>query len=121
MFNFNTNAVEIEDYVEGIARKSRVESFYPQAISRKLNIPIELVLIELEKLIPVGKIFIRYEIKCLEDSNTICTVNDYKDSLGKKLFCEICGKDITINYNNIYPVYYINEEYKEYLKKKVIK
>lgn len=120
MSKFNANSVEIEDYVKEIAKKARIEAFYPQTISRKLNIPIDIVLIELASLKEDGRIELKYEIKCLEDLNTIKTVDDYNKLIGEKVFCEMCGREIEINYNNIYPIFYINNEYREYIKKKMI-
>lgn len=116
---FNANSVKIEDYVEEIAKKSRIKSFYPQTVSRKLKIPIDIVLIELSKLSQEGRIHLRYQIRCLEDLNTIEIVEEYKGLLDKEVCCEICGEKIKITYSNIYPVFYINEEYRAYIKKKV--
>ena len=62
---------------------------------------------------------VKYEIKCLIDLSTIKTVNDYNTLVGKAIFCDICGREINITYNNVYPIFYINKEYREYVKKKV--
>lgn len=118
MTKFNANSVKIEDYVEEIARKSRVKAFYPQTVSRKLNIPIDIVLIELSKLTDNGKLELKYEIKCLDDLNTIKTISEYNELIDKEIFCEICSENIKITYSNIYPIFYICEDYREYLKKK---
>lgn len=118
MAKFNANSAQIEDYVEEIARKPRVKSFYPQTVSRKLNIPIDIVIIELSKLVEDGKIDLKYQIRCLNDLTTIKVVDEYKDILEKEVFCNICGESINVFYSNIYPVYYINKDYREYLKKK---
>ncbi|EOU1569859.1 hypothetical protein LTX14_000809 [Clostridium perfringens] len=119
MEKFNANSLEVEQYVHTLASKKRIKSFYPQAISRKLNIPTDLVFIELTDLAKKGRIHLRYEIKCLEDLDTIKTVDNYKDMIGKKIFCTSCGKEIEINYNNIYPIFFIDHEYKEHIKKKI--
>lgn len=120
MSKFNASSLEIEDYVKEIASKARIQAFYPQTISRKLNIPIDIVLIKLSELKEDGRIELKYEIKCLEDLNTIETVDYYDRLIGEKVFCEICGEEIEINYNNIYPIFYINNEYREYIKKKIL-
>lgn len=117
MAKFDANSIEIEEYVENVAKKSRIKAFYPQTVSRKLNIPIDIVLIELSKLVEAGRIELKYEIKCLDDLNTIETIADYSKVINKKLFCEICGEYIEINYSNIYPIYYICDDYRNYLKK----
>lgn len=117
MYKFNVDSAEIEGYVEDIAKKIRIISFYPQTISRKLNIPIDIVLIELSELVKKGKIYLKYQIRCLNDLTTIETVYEYKDILGKEIQCNICGDNIKVTYGNIYPVYYISEEYREFIKK----
>jgi hypothetical protein len=120
MAKFNASSAKIEDYVEEIARKSRIKSFYPQTVSRKLNIPMDIVLIELSKLKEDGKVDLKYQIRCLDDLNTIEIVEQYEDILDKEIFCNICGEKIKVTYSNIYPVFYINKEYREYIKKKLI-
>ncbi|MDF2610057.1 MAG: hypothetical protein K0R92_1531 [Lachnospiraceae bacterium] len=118
MSDLNINLCQIKDYIEYLARKSRVNYFYPQTISRKLYIPIDLIVIELSKLVNDGVIELRYEIRCSDDLNIIDTLDNYDDLFNKKVHCEICGDEIEISYNNIYPVYYINPTYKDYVKKK---
>jgi len=112
----NVNLCQIKEYVESLARKERVKSFYPQTVSRKLGIPLELVVIELPKLVNEGLIELKYEIRC-DELHTLETVDNYMDYLNNDLFCNICGEQIEIEYSNIYPIYYINDEYKEFLKK----
>ena len=118
MAKFNANSAKIEDYVEEIARKPKIKSFYPQTVSRKLNIPMDIVLIELSKLSEAGRIDLKYQIRCLDDLNTIYVVEQYTDILDKEVFCNICGENIKVTYSNIYPVFFVNEEYREYIKKK---
>lgn len=117
MSGLNMNLCQIQDYVESLASKVRVNKFYPQTLSRKLGIPLELVAIELPKLIENGMLELKYEIRCSDDLNVIDEVDDYKEFLDKTLTCDICG-EVEISYSNIYPVYYITGAYKEYLKKK---
>lgn len=118
MANFNENALEVQKCVEGIALKSRIISFYPEAISRKLKIQLDLTIIELNKLCDDGYLDLYYEIKCLDNFDLVITVPDYKKYLGKEIVCEHCGCEFEVGYNNIYPVYRISEQYREYLKKK---
>lgn len=118
MAKFNVNSAQIEDYVKEVAQKPRIKSFYPQTVSRKLNIPLDIVTIELLNLIEEGKIDLKYQIRCLDDLNTIRVVDEYKSILNKEICCDICGLNVKVTYSNIYPVYYISEEYREYVKKK---
>ena len=116
---FNENLCLIKDYVKSLAQKERVKSFYPHTISRKLNIPLELVVLELPKLIEEGCIELKYEIRCTNDLTTRNTVDNYKELLNTTVFCDHCGEDIELSYNNVYPIYFITDEYKEYVKKKL--
>ncbi|MGL4654635.1 MAG: hypothetical protein ACRCWM_01920 [Sarcina sp.] len=116
MYKFDANLARIEGYVEDSAKK-RIKSFYPQTVSRKLNIPIDIVIIELVELIKKGRIYLKYQIRCLEDLDTIETVHEYKEFLDKEMQCDTCGECIKVTYSNIYPVYYINEEYRDFVKK----
>ncbi len=119
MSGFNTNAVEIEEYIREMAKKDRIKAFYPQTISRKLNIPIDIVWAQLMTLSNQGgRIHLQYEVKCLEDLNTLTTVEECKAIIGKELTCEICGERIEVTYNNLYPIFRIDEEYKRCVKKK---
>lgn len=118
MSRLNLNLCLIQDYVDTLASKQRVKKFYPQTVSRKLNMPLEIVVIELTKLIQEGKIELKYEIRCSEDLNRIDNVIDYNPLIDDTRFCEVCGENVEITYSDVYPVYYISEEYKK-LKKKL--
>lgn len=121
MGQFNIEQLQIKDYIEKLASNSRIKYFYPQTISKNIGMPLELVGIVLRRFIEDGYIDLKYEIKCSTDFNTFTTVDDYKAYLGKEEFCDVCGETQEITYSNIYPVYYFNEEYKEFYKKKVKK
>lgn len=113
----NVNLCKIKEYVETLARKERIKSFYPQTLSRRLGIPLDLVVLELPKLVEEGCIKLRYEIRCNDDLCTLDTVDNYMDVLDTKMFCYQCGEEIDILLSNIYPIYYITDDYKEYVKK----
>ena len=118
MSKFNENAIEVQECVKSMALKSRMISFYPEAISRKLSIQLDLTIIELNKLCETGIIDLKYEIKCLDNFDLVETVLDYREYLGRSITCNQCGKVFEVGYNNIYPVYYITDAYREYVKKK---
>lgn len=121
MSEFNINAAEIQNCVENMACVTTLKSFYPESISRKLGVPLEMTMIELGKLCEDGKLILKYEIKCLEDMHILATVDDYEKKLGSYIGCDVCGEEIIVDYSNIYPVYYISEEYREFVKKNFIK
>ena len=118
MSKFNENFCLVQDYICTLGKNQRMESFYPQTLSRKLNIPLDLVLIELAKLEESGLVQLKYEVKhneaCVE--STLCIVDDCQDLINTEYLCDLCGENITITYNDIYPLYFITDEYKKYLK-----
>ena len=120
MSTFNENAIEVQKCIESMALRSRIVSFYPESVSRKLGIQLDIIIIELNKLCDDGILELKYEIKCTENFDLVNTVIDYKEYLGTSILCKYCGEEFQVEYNNIYPVYYIAKEYKEYVKKKQV-
>ncbi len=117
MKKFNENLAEIQKYVEKLAASGRVKSFRPEAVSRELGLPLEIVMIELLKIKEEGKIKLNYEVRCLPHLDTLTKVDSGEEIVGKREFCAKCGKDIEITLKNLYPIFNITDEYKEFLKK----
>jgi hypothetical protein len=109
---------DIDSYVEQLASNKNIKSFYPTVISKELGIPFPEVFSRLSELVSIGYIKLKYEIRCDFDSNCIEIVDDYSDILGSIIECDQCGEDISITLENIIPIYYINPEYRDTLKKK---
>jgi len=109
---------DIDSYVEQLASNKNIKNFYPTAVSKALSIPFAEVISRLNDLVKIGYIELKYEIRCDVDFNLIDIVDDYSDILGSSIECYQCGEDIDITFENIIPVYYINSEYRETLKKK---
>ena len=74
------------------------------------------VLKRLDRFINDGVLDLRYEVKC-GDRHDIDTVSNYSNHYDKEIFCNDCNDLIPIGFSNIYPVYHINREYKNYIKK----
>ena len=108
----------IDNYIEKLANSGIVRSFYPNAINKALDIPLTPVLERLNRLVEDEILDLRFEIRCHEGSHVIDIVNDYSKYLNEEVYCVFCGEDVYIDLYNISPIYYIREEYKEYLKKK---
>ncbi|MBZ9635567.1 hypothetical protein [Clostridium sp. FP1] len=110
---------EIDNVVEQIASKSIIKSFYPWYISKVLELSLDKVVPRLNYLVLGDSIKLKYEIRCDEDSDIIEIVDDYGKYLGNTLYCRSCNEDIEITLENIFPLYYINDEYRECVKKKL--
>ncbi|KPU45799.1 hypothetical protein OXPF_05880 [Oxobacter pfennigii] len=111
------NIYDIDAYVDQIALRSFVRSFSPIAVSKVLNLPLNPVIERLNYLKDGKKLTLKYEIRCYEDSNIIKVVDDFSGFIGKKLYCKNCDDEIEVGLDNIFPVYYIDDDYREYLKK----
>lgn len=108
---------DIDDYIKRLASSGKVKSFYPAFIAKKLNLQIKDVVERLEKLVDSDVLELKFEIRCLDDLTILKTVEDYSSYLGKEIYCSRCDEYIEITLENIFPVYYFNNDYKEYVKK----
>lgn len=111
---FNPKNQMVRDYVEKLAAKPRLISFYATEISNSLSITIEESFEELNKLVKEGILNIKYEIRTIPGLDKIETVTEFQKIIGKKI--EYDGMEYIIMYENIFPVYFIDENFKDYLK-----
>lgn len=101
-------------YIEKLAQNPYLESFYADAISRALIMPVDLVVVELDKLVHEEFLIQKYEIRRIPELDIVATVDDYQELIDTEVECED-GVEI-ITYANIFPIYYISEEYREIVK-----
>ncbi|XZM35258.1 hypothetical protein ACSXAY_17985 (plasmid) [Clostridium perfringens] len=113
---FNYNSQRIKDYIEYLSINFDEVSFYPRAISNVLNLKLHFVIAELNNLIGRGIIDLKFEIRTTDDLKLIKIVDRYYDILNQKICC-ISGETFIITEKNIYPIYFINKEYKDYIQK----
>lgn len=112
------NKFDIDSLINQMAVSSTLKSFYAISICRKLNLPIDPVLERLNYLVSGSVLNVKYEIRCDNDSHIIAIVDNYKSLLGKDVMCSHCDRMIIVDLENIYPLYFFNNEYVEHLKKK---
>ncbi|WP_283697391.1 hypothetical protein [Clostridium perfringens] len=113
---FNYNSQRIKDYIEYLSINFDEVSFYPRAISNVLNLELHFVISELNNLIGRGIIDLKFEIRTTDDLKLIKIVDRYYDILNQKICCS-SGETFIITEKNIYPIYFINKEYKDYIQK----
>lgn len=113
---FNYNSQRIKDYIEYLSINFDEVSFYPRAISNVLNLELHFVISELNNLIGRGIIDLKFEIRTTDDLKLIKIVDRYYDILNQKISCS-SGETFIITEKNIYPIYFINKEYKDYIQK----
>lgn len=108
---------DIDMYIEEIVSNSFIKSIYPINIVKNFNVSLEDAVERLNYLVAGGKLKLKYEIRCNDDLNIMKIVEDYSEVINKILYCEHCGKEIEVGLENIYLIYYICEEYREFKKK----
>lgn len=108
----------IDQYIKKMASSGIVRSFYPNAINKALGIPLTPVLERLNRFVADDVLQMKFEIRCHEKSDIIDIVEDYSGYLNKEVYCIYCGEEVHIDLSNISPIYYINEEYQDFIKKK---
>lgn len=113
------NKFEIDSYVEKAALNKNIQSFYPVAIAKSLELPLNVIIDRLYELSKLGYLDLKFEIRCELDLDIIKTVDDVSCYLGKQMYCEECNDYIEITMDNIFPVYYIKQEYRQYVKKNI--
>ncbi|MEK5215330.1 hypothetical protein [Psychrobacillus sp. FSL H8-0487] len=104
---------EIEKFLE-ILSISRVDRFYPTALSKYLNIPpSEAFNYLLERAGTGDQLLLKWEVRCPECSRTL-EITEQRDLINE-YECN-CGEEIEITMKDLYPVFQINPEYKAYIK-----
>lgn len=120
MGKFNVNRVKVQQCVEQLAISKSIRSFYPEYVSKILGIPMDDVIRELAKLVEDGCLELKFEIKSTESTNIVKLVDDFSNYIGTDLEDNMTGEIFEVEYDNIFPCYYICKEYRDYLKKKLI-
>ncbi|MGL4876136.1 MAG: hypothetical protein ACRC30_15965 [Clostridium sp.] len=111
---------KVDKYINDVACIGKVEAFYPQTVSRKLNIPLEIVMAELMKCVQIEKLHLKYEIRCLTDLNVLKIADSIDELIGENVECNICGEEFQITPSNIYLKFYIDEDFIKEAKKKQV-
>lgn len=112
------NNFKIDRLVEEIASKSKIKSFYPIGISKALNLPLNIVIKRLNYLVAGEILSLKYEVRCTEDLTQLDLVDSYENVLGNYVNCYMCNDEKLITLDNIFIVYYINNDYIKSVKKK---
>lgn len=111
--------MRVDDWVLQL-RGSPVERFYPTAAAKATGLPVEDVFRQLLGLVSIGWLSLGYELRCPECASAIETawVKDPTSLYGKTLSCDFCGvQDIEIASEHIFPVFYINADWRSDAKK----
>lgn len=110
---FNQNGEIIREYIKKLALNKRLAFFYVTDISNNLLIPIDKCFEELNKLVSEEILYVKYEIRTLPGLDVIEIVDNYENLLDTTIMFE--DTEYNISYDNIFPIYYISDEYKRFV------
>ncbi|CAN7579185.1 hypothetical protein [Rossellomorea sp. LjRoot5] len=104
----------IERVIDEIAY-SRVKRFYPTAVSKATDLPLDVVFDYLLELTLDERLSIQWEIRCpyYDCSSLIKRVAHIDEFFGKYIECAECEREILVNENLVFPVFSIAETYRK--------
>ena len=118
MVRYDEKTDQIREIVESMAL-SKYKSFYPDHIKSLMpELSLEEIVEKLEPMTQKGAIILRFEVRCPETYTVLKIVDDYTEIIGTEVYCRDCGEEVYIDEACICPKYFINDEYRNCLKKK---
>jgi len=109
---------DVDDYVDTIATMP-IRRFYPTAVAKSTGLPLHDVFERLLLLAKDEKLLLHWEIRC---PGYECTRNmeivDDPNIAGQTVVCGICGDEVDISPDIMFPVFEVNPKYKERMSKK---
>ena len=111
------NSIAIEETLRTMAL-SNIKRFYIEYFANELDMDIKTAAYILHDFaMKSDKIREKFEVRC---SNCIEIVDEYSNlediDLDRCMICEDCGYEDDISKDNIYIIYYINDEWKAYIR-----
>lgn len=109
---------KIDNIIDQLAM-SRMASFYPHYIAQKIGTSDQEIFQYLRELVLNNKLEMKWEVVCSTSGcmHSLGYYDDYKDVLGKQLICSVCGKEVDVTEDNIFPVFSFVKEYRNERKK----
>lgn len=94
-----------------------LKKFYPTAVEKQTGLPLHIVFEYLLKLVTSGKLDLQWELRCPNYScvRTIRVYDELPTELGF-MECPICGEEIEITPDMLFPVFRISQGYKEHIR-----
>jgi len=110
---------DIDDAVADIAA-SRIIRFYPTYVAKVTGLPLSEVFERLLMLAKDGKLQLRWEIRCPRDGCARAVeIVDSMPSLSDIVMECVCGEDIDVTGDLVFPVFEVCSDYKERLAQQV--
>jgi len=102
---------KVREFVD-TAAISIVRYFYPSAVAKYANLPLDVAFKYLLELVDSGEIYLRWELRC---PNYTCIRKIgpyvYAPLLGEEL-CTVCGEEFEAKASDYYPIFEITPEFK---------
>lgn len=105
------NFLEVDAWVEEFAHIP-YERFYPSAVYRRVNLPMEVVFGRLLELAKDGKLQVIFEIRCPECDRRLADYFDRKD-IPDAYVCDNCGIDFSVDEHVVNPAFRFSKSYSE--------
>lgn len=91
-----------------------VEGFYPTYVVKRTGLPFDSVFNYLLDLVKVGKLILKWEVHCVNYGcdTTIKELDSPPTCFGEIIDCNVCGEEIELTANNLFPKFILDKEYK---------
>ncbi|MCQ6277405.1 hypothetical protein JMM81_21290 [Bacillus sp. V3B] len=109
---------KIETFIELLAL-NRVDRFYPSALAKHLDISSSEAFNYLLERTGVGdQLTLKWELRCPHCYRTLKITNEQE--VDEEFQCN-CGEEFDLRSSDLFPVFQLNPDYKEFLKDEVKK
>lgn len=106
----------IDDWVEEAAANSKIRYFFPSAVSRALEVPVEEAFSRLLDLAEDGKLVLMYDVRCPTCFYSICIV--LPEEKPNSVTCPLGDYDGQVTPEMVYPVFRITDGYRAQVQAK---
>jgi len=90
---------------------SRIQRFYPTLVAKRTGLPVEVVFERLLQLSIDGKLKLKWEVRCPNCFRNII-VYDQLPELKDIIYDCVCGEEVEISRELIFPAFEIDEGYR---------
>lgn len=103
---------KVREFVD-TAAMSIVKYFYPSAVAKYANLPLNVVFNYLIELVDSGELYLKWELRC---PNYTCVrrIGPYVNTpvLGDTL-CPVCGEEFEAEISDYYPIFEITSDFRK--------
>lgn len=115
-----TGKWDVNEWIDEVAA-SPVYRFYPTSVTKDTSLPLDEVFGYLLEAVKDGRLNLYWEIRCtnLECVRSV-SINPDKAETGD-VTCSICGEEIDITPDIVFPIFEITPEYRDRMSEKKTK